>query len=167
MWIFTDIGFFSVVRHWKHHDRMVVRARCKDDLVNLVDKHGSDLNRGRRHILLTPDADYCSRLIVDTGKWSAVMSKISSDVDYTNFKDTVHRRMGHERADVYMVVWCTMHEMQQRSYKNRFVDSSLNTTETQTYYPNNETPTNTSRGELHNGQEEHDLAEPQRFNPYP
>lgn len=170
MWIFTDIGFFSVVRHWKNQDRMVVRARCKDDLNNLIDRHGPDLDRSRRHILITPDDDYCCRLIVDAGKWSAVLSKIACNVDYTNFKDAVHRRMGHERADVYMGVWHTMYDMQHslsRTHSN-FIDCpELNTSPLQSYYSTNETPTNTSRGEPDNVKEEHDLTEPQRFNPYP
>jgi hypothetical protein len=117
MWIFTDFGFFSVVRHRTRHDHLVVRARSPQDLYNLVDKYGTVLSLDKSSVKLTPSADYGSRIEVSDDAWSTVVSSIAKSIDYDNFKDTVYTKMGPFRAHLCGKVWGTMLDLQ-RSYES-------------------------------------------------
>lgn len=111
MWIFTNFGFFSVVKKGSPGNLMV-RARERSDLENLINKHGDTLGVTVKSITVTPEADYCCRVEVPQEAWSATLSNISNDIDYDNFKDSVYENQGYERAHVYTSVWSTMYNMQ-------------------------------------------------------
>lgn len=108
MWLFTDFGFFSVVKSKEEHDKVLVRGRTVEDLERLVLRHGSSLNSTVSDILLTPYNDYCCRLIVPANLWSQALFEISENIDYDNFKDAVKSRLGHDRANQCGSIWSTM-----------------------------------------------------------
>ena len=146
MWLFTDFGFFSVVKHKSKDSTLVVRGRSLGDLRRLVQGYGSIMDVREDDIRVTPDSDYYCRVEVNQTSWSNVLFQVSENIDYHNFKDAVHERMGARRAETYMDVWTTMYSLQNWERKN-----DLNKGADQAYDQHNETPSNTSRGDKDNG----------------
>lgn len=141
MWMFTPIGFYSVVQHFDDPGMMLIRARAEEDLVNLfhfaeqswgdqiggstvpeiayrtAEKHIAEEPTAERTtrfpIVKNPAADYAFRIFVPRTWWNTVASALANAVDYPNFKDRVKEIMGPERARVYLRVWSEMHALQQ------------------------------------------------------
>ena len=105
MWIFTETGFVSAVRHYKEQDQLVVRARDRKSLEGLANVTGSD-------IMSTPSNDYPYRVHVADSVFAAWLSKQTMAVDYTNFKSRVHESRGHDFADALISVWRAMHHVE-------------------------------------------------------
>ena len=105
MWVFTETGFVSAVRHFKEKDKLVVRARDKESLQNLA-------NTVNLEIVSTPINDYPYRVIIADSVFAAWLSKQTMAVDYTNFKNRVHDSRGHDFADALMSVWSAMHQVE-------------------------------------------------------
>jgi hypothetical protein len=91
MWIFTETGFVSAVRHFKEKDKLVVRARDKKSLEGLANSFGLD-------VVSTPSNDYPYRVFVDDSVFAAWLSKQTMAVDYF--------------ADALMSVWSAMHQVE-------------------------------------------------------
>ena len=102
MWVFTETGFVSAVRHRSEKDKLVVRARDQKSLESLSNSVGLD-------IVETPSNDYPYRVFVDDVVFAAWLHKQTVAVDYTNFKDRVHDTRGHDFAGTLLSVWNTMH----------------------------------------------------------
>ena len=105
MWIFTETGFVSAVRHYKEKDKMVVRARDKRSLESIANSAGLE-------IISTPSNDYPHRVHVADSVFAGWLSKQTMAVDYTNFKNRVHDTRGHDFADTLMSVWSAMHQVE-------------------------------------------------------
>jgi hypothetical protein len=118
MWIFTNFGFFSIVQNYENAERLVVRARSKGDLQALITNHGNDLGVTLKDIDTNDTSDYRYRIHVDRPKWAIVMMKITNDIDYTNFKDSVHSKMGKERAGLCSHVWSVMYTLQDKEKRD-------------------------------------------------
>jgi hypothetical protein len=106
MWMMTTRGFFSAVEDRNDRDLIIVRARVRDDLVQLrkiLDMH----SRRKPNILETPDADYPFRMVLARGVWASALSKMALGIDYDNFKDAVKAK-DPKRADVYLTVWSNL-----------------------------------------------------------
>ena len=109
MWLFTEIGFFSVVAHRDRPDTLLVRARAREDLEALRDRHLPDLE-----LLENAGSDYRWRAFVGRADWERVAAALAAGIDYPNFKNAVAERQGHERAGCYHDVWAVMHRLQHR-----------------------------------------------------
>ena len=109
MWLFTTIGFFSVVADDAAPDTMRIRARAHEDLAALRDRHLPDLE-----ILRTEHTDYRFRAFVSRDEWTRAAQALAADVDYPNFKSAVAQRQGHARASRYGRVWQIMHDLQRK-----------------------------------------------------
>ena len=107
MWLFTRHGFFSVV-YDKQQSCVVVRARREEDLLAL--KTFANL---RAKIYMTPTRDYHCRLFLTPKVWERVSIELARNIDYPNFKDTIHREAGAERAHLYADIWRTHHRLQE------------------------------------------------------
>ena len=83
MWIFTETGFVSAVRHHSEKDKLVVRARDQKSLESLSNYVGLE-------IISTPSNDYPYRVFVADSVFATWLSKQTMAVEYTNFKDRVH-----------------------------------------------------------------------------
>ena len=101
MWIFTETGFVSAVRHHSEKDKLVVRARDQKSLESLSNSVGLD-------VFETPSNDYPYRVFVDDAVFATWLYKQTMAVDYPNFKDRVHDTRGHDFADTLLSVWSTM-----------------------------------------------------------
>ncbi len=108
MWIASQSGFYSIVRHEKMPDMFMVRSRAAGDLENLRGLPAladADLPP----VVTTPNADYPCRLVVTGAQKDAIVKALADGIDYPNFKSRVHERpdqAGKNRA--YMEIWSAM-----------------------------------------------------------
>lgn len=108
MWLFTKIGFFSVVRHRDRPDQVLVRARFRDDIERLLkymDAEGMsvDDHSGR---------DYAYRVVIPQVLWADTARRLAEDIDYPNFKNAAHT--GHRgRDNALFDVWDVMRMAQE------------------------------------------------------
>jgi hypothetical protein len=104
MWIFTTIGFFSVVQK-PGQEHLTVRARVKEDLDALRQKL-PELGPTRA----TPERDYAYRATVAHADLARALAGLASDIDYDNFKSEVADVQGIDRELVYSRVWKVLNE---------------------------------------------------------
>ncbi|HSI82960.1 MAG: hypothetical protein ACAI35_19360 [Candidatus Methylacidiphilales bacterium] len=97
MWIFTQHGFYSVV---KKETTWHIRARAKQDLVNL----------GLTPVKSYPGSDYPWRCIIeDEVQWNAIMKQLAASVDYPNFKGRIAEKADQRhRLHQYHDIWAIM-----------------------------------------------------------
>ena len=118
MWLITPDGFYSIVeptthdklfqRHGKPGD-LVVRARAGSDLTNLRKRWLPELGK----TITTPvNRDYGYRAFVDRDALARAVARITLAIDYSNFKDEVHDRLGHQRAGILHRVWNVLTDIQ-------------------------------------------------------
>lgn len=107
MWVFTKDGFFSAVEHRGDKRMVCVRARVRQDLVNLRAKLP-----GASRIVTTPDADYAFRVVVEKARWAGYVASAARDIDYDNFKNATTRDCAH-RSNAYHCVWSAMERLQE------------------------------------------------------
>jgi hypothetical protein len=110
MWLFTSIGFFSVVEDEEHSGALKIRARAQEDLEALRDRYLPDLE-----ILRTEHTDYRFRAVVARDEWAHAAQALATDIDYPNFKAAVAQRQGSPRAKRYGRVWELMHGLQREA----------------------------------------------------
>ncbi|MGE0432836.1 MAG: hypothetical protein AB7K09_07680 [Planctomycetota bacterium] len=103
MWLFTTIGFFSVVRKFDDvdNDTLTVRARSRADLDALRATYLPALGPTDEN----PDRDYRFHARVARSEFVAAVARIAADIDYDNFQATVEDRHDSHRAHVYASVW--------------------------------------------------------------
>ncbi len=108
MWVFTKHGFFSAVQTREDKDKIMIRSRNKDHLVNLMVECSLKLD-----VITTMDSDYRYRIIVSKPVLVDMLTFLALDIDYSNFKDAVydeHGRCDYERA--LHEVWYSMYKTQ-------------------------------------------------------
>jgi hypothetical protein len=98
MWVITTRGFFSAVQHRKHPDRVLVRARCEEDIRELEKITGVEP-------FPLDFSDYEWRMELPKTEWVKALDALGTDIDYDNFKNTVSKRQGADRSGVYHRVW--------------------------------------------------------------
>jgi hypothetical protein len=112
MWIFTQNGFISAVRHYSQPQTIVVRARDRESLEVLATTTGVAVER-------TPVNDYPYRVHVPQEDFSRWLENCVNTLDYTNFKDRVHDTRGDNFASTLMSVWETMHNVEDDDARTR------------------------------------------------
>jgi hypothetical protein len=108
MWIFTPIGFFSVVK--KEHDaedEITIRARVRADLEALKAYVAS-----MSEIREDRNADYWYRATAKHEDFAEAAAQLVRDIDYSNFKNQVASKQGYDRSSRYGEVWSVMYELQ-------------------------------------------------------
>lgn len=116
MWILLDKGFISIVQHKDDPDLMLVRARVRDDLSNVL---GEDID-----IVEDKAADYLYRTVVSRQRVADTLRDAVLNVDYTSHvKDIAIERSSENprRSDAYYATWTAMSKMQPtRPYGGRW-----------------------------------------------
>lgn len=108
MWVMTTRGFYSAVQDRDNPARLLIRARCEDDIRNLKDLlPNSEPWRLKR-------SDYEWRLSCTVAEWAGVLANMALDIDYGNFKNAVRREQGAARASVYTSVWSVLLRLEPR-----------------------------------------------------
>jgi hypothetical protein len=100
MWLYTKYGFYSVVQHDRKEDHVVIRAREKrhlDDLVLCFPLAFSGCK-----VVETPDADYSCRMVARKTDWAHAAALLARNVDYPNFKASIKNKPYHE---MLMRIW--------------------------------------------------------------
>uniref|UniRef100_A0A832A7A7 Uncharacterized protein n=1 Tax=Desulfacinum infernum TaxID=35837 RepID=A0A832A7A7_9BACT len=114
MWIFTEDSFLSVVRHRDDPERLLVRARIREDLERFCRMAG--LDNGEIHE--TPEADYRFRVEVPEETFINFMVQTIKFLDYDNFKNRALYNpddppaVRRSRAAAYHDIWLRLLEMQ-------------------------------------------------------
>jgi hypothetical protein len=110
MWLFTKIGFYSIVQHHEDPNIFLIRARAEKDLINLKNEV---LSIGRRKIHTSEDRDYFCRVFVDRTELYEIMSHLIALVNYTNFKNEVAKQLDQkDKMTSYHRVWSAMFDYQ-------------------------------------------------------
>jgi hypothetical protein len=107
MWIFTTIGFFSIVQK-PRTDFLTVRARVASDLDNL---------RTEFMPLLSPTVsgsgtDYPFRATISHKGFGAGLAKMGEAITYGNLKSAVGKKMGWQREQAYHKVWQDLFDLE-------------------------------------------------------
>ena len=118
MWIYTTRGFFSIVRDSDQPQNVLVRARLKGDLENLRSAWPT-LTPTRE----TNRRDYRFRASLDARELPLLLSKLASEVTYTNFKNAVASKQGDDRANLYHDVWHVMASAQDKEFDADVIES--------------------------------------------
>ena len=112
MWIISDFGFFSIVQKPddEEHGTLTIRTRVKSDLENLRDKYLPTLG------LISEDAgtDYKYRAKAQRLDLASALSQIILDINYSNFKNSVAKKQGAERAKLYHDLWDVLYRLQSK-----------------------------------------------------
>lgn len=110
MWIFTTFGFFSIVAHREKPEHLLVRARQRTDLFNLLQKLPQGYKKPEP--FEDPYADYRWRAVVERPAVAFLLSRICDQMAYDNFKNAVAESQGLDRAKLYSAVWSTVRHLQ-------------------------------------------------------
>lgn len=126
MWLFTPVGFFSIVKADAkaaalHGDVLVVRARFRKDLETLIDRYIKPDLEDTHEIEELVQRDYPYRIYVDHVVLGSIMEQLVTEIDYTNFKNEVTKRQGHDRHALYSEVWHVMHNAEARLERLTFL----------------------------------------------
>lgn len=103
MWLYTSVGFFSIVRNTRTHKEsaaLVVRARVRSDLEKL-----RRIVPGMSPIEEHFAKDYSFRCYVSRQIFADMLSRLVFHLQYRNFKEEVKRIQGKRRHDIYERVW--------------------------------------------------------------
>jgi len=100
MWLFTTIGFFSVVRK-PRETKLTVRSRVAADLDRLRERYLPTLSP----TVVNAGTDYPFRARVARKEFSKALARMGEDIGYTNFKNEVAKVSGKGRAEIYSGVW--------------------------------------------------------------
>jgi hypothetical protein len=107
MWLATQHGFYSIVQPGS--DLYFVRARLRQDLENLKELVGLD-----DEIYEWPQAAYRFRIMVDLETLLEIMVKMTTALDYSNFKGRIYEREEQShKLGCYQRVWEIVGELQQ------------------------------------------------------
>lgn len=90
MWIFGSNSFVSIVEDWNDNEKVFVRSRRKQDLLDFLSPHSASYE-----IIHTPKNDYHYRVRIDKCVLGLILCDLASKVNYTNFKDSI------DDADLY------------------------------------------------------------------
>lgn len=102
MWLFTNTGFVSAV---KHGNDLVVRSRDKESLEPIA-------GLAKKEITSSPNSDYPYRVITDSETFARWAQHMALNIDYPNFKSEVAQVRGHDYAHALTRVWSVMHEVE-------------------------------------------------------
>ena len=115
MWIFCKLGFFSAVQHRDKPDTLLVRGRFSGDLDRLHRSLSSEDRELCSPVTETPNADYLYRMEMP----KRIFAKAVGEIDYGNFKDSVHEGYSSPRDAAYMGCWAELRHGQEIQAKEK------------------------------------------------
>ena len=111
MWIFSKFGFYSIASARKTDNsidprRVMVRARNPEHLENLKKRFPKQLNGNV--VIVTPDADYQWRVIVEKNVWANILADLAKEQLWSNFKAEAAKSSDPEYAHALHEIWEVM-----------------------------------------------------------
>ena len=113
MWLFTTIGFISIVED--DADHLVVRARDSFSLSPLAQSYNVEIRS-------TPTADYPYRIFLSKDQFKNYLHNQTGLINYKNFKSEVAITRGKKFANALLSVWSAMHEVEDKEARNKNED---------------------------------------------
>jgi hypothetical protein len=108
------MGFYSVSAPG---NRFAIRARTRKHLDNLRTRHKE---LAAYTVVVTEDADYRYRLIVEHEVWAQLVGEMVLEQDWSNFKSEVLKFQGRDEYERALHdVWEMMHKTQMREPEER------------------------------------------------
>ena len=107
MWVFTSLGFISVVEDIHDESRLLVRARAEGTLERLFPRYKDE-------VFTDKQADYFYRLFIPRSKFLNFLIDELGNLHYTNFKNIIEDEDYHELCST---VWLEGFEYQERDKK--------------------------------------------------
>lgn len=107
MWLFTTVGFFSVVKK-PNQDFLTIRAHVAADLDRLREQYMPELGPTEPETV-----DYPFRAAVADEPFCRGMQQLVKAIDYSDFQTEVVRVMGYSREHVYTEVWDVLHQLEE------------------------------------------------------
>ena len=80
MWIFSQMGFISIVQHIDKSNILIVRSRFRGHIERIFPN---------AHVLEDPNRDYRFRAELPAKEVSKVIAGLVSEIDYDNFKNSL------------------------------------------------------------------------------
>ena len=105
MWVFTESGFVSVIRHHSEAGKLVIRARDHQSLEGLANAIGLDIEP-------TPGSDYPYRTVIDDNAFATWLSKQIMKINYTNYKSHMEDIRDHDFSSALHSVWSAMRQVE-------------------------------------------------------
>ena len=102
MWIASENGFFSIVKHNGDADKWLIRARAFKDLSGAFPEE---------RIKVIDQADYRFRVEVTRQELTSFLLD-QGDIDYTNFKNHVAATSQRDKLPYYSKIWGIMYDYQ-------------------------------------------------------
>ncbi len=129
MWLFTKVGFFSVVESAESQpklggfgDVLSIRARCEGDLEKFKAAYAPELTE----TIQIPNRDYPFRAYITKEKFAEAMCRASLDIDYGNFKSMIMNVFGLARELLYAEVWSVMNDADKKiARRNKSTNGSF------------------------------------------
>lgn len=100
MWLFTNIGFISIVESEKEKNVMIIRARNPKHLKELFPN---------KEIIVIPNRDYCCRVFISRDELVIFMGSVAKSIIYGNFKDSI---IDDDYHNACFGVWSVMNNYQ-------------------------------------------------------
>ena len=107
MWLFTTVGFFSVVQK-ANQEGLTVRARVKEDIDRLRTKYMPQL----APTVTGGGADYPFRATISHDDFALGLAQIAHDIRYANFKTEIAHTQGVKREAAYGKVWAALQALE-------------------------------------------------------
>jgi len=101
MWVFTQTGFLSAVRHRDEVDALVVRARDLESIQAIADFAKTD-------IITHAGSDYPYRVFIKEEDWKGFLQKAVEELDYDNYKNRMHHLRDDRFCNALSSVWSVM-----------------------------------------------------------
>lgn len=99
MWICHNEGFVSIVTDRQNKDRLLVRARRREDLEAVLKVA---LEAKETEIFSDTGSDYKWRAFVSRDIVAQIIGDFVLNINYDNFKNSVR---GHDLHDLYSEMW--------------------------------------------------------------
>lgn len=106
MWLFTPIGFFSIVQK-RDETYLTIRSRVRGDLDALRASFLPELSPTIDHA----GTDYPWRATASHEEFARAAGRLAMAISYPNFKNEVADRQGKARASRYAKVWSALYDM--------------------------------------------------------
>ena len=113
MWIFTLDGFFSAVQDRDNPNRIMVRARVREDIDRLAERLAELTSSPAPEVLAWAGSDYAFRVFIPRATWGRYLARLVTEMEYTNFKAAVPHTSTY-RSAAYMSVWGRMAQWQRQ-----------------------------------------------------
>ena len=104
MWVFSKEGFFSVVCKECHENEVLIRTKCKEDLIKMFQKLDDE-----PRIIKKEEGNYKFRTILKKETWVKYLSGCVFDLNYKKVKENIVSEDDKARKVAYNSVWSTMY----------------------------------------------------------